>query len=69
MKTMTCKELGGECDEKLSAGSWDEMVTVMVKHVTENHPDVAKKMEEMHKEDPKRWGRETKPKWDAAPED
>jgi hypothetical protein len=25
-------------------------------------------MEKMHNEDPKKWGRETKPKWDAAPE-
>ena len=64
MKTMTCKELGGKCDQKLSAGSWDEMV----KHVMTTHPDVAKEMEKMHNADPKKWGRETKPKWDAAPE-
>ena len=69
MKTLTCKELGGTCDEKLSAGSWDEIVTVMTRHVMEKHPDVAKKMEAMHNEDPKRWSRETKPKWDAAPEE
>ena len=68
MKTMTCKELGGICDEKLSASSWDEMVMAMVKHVTEKHPDLAKRMEKMHNEDPKRWGRETKPKWDATAE-
>lgn len=68
MKAMTCKELGGSCDEKLSASSWEEMVSVMVKHVTEKHPDVYKQMEKMHNEDPKRWGRETKPKWDAASE-
>ena len=29
MKTMTCKGLGGPCDQKLSAGSWDEMVQTM----------------------------------------
>jgi hypothetical protein len=45
------------------------MVGLMVKHVTENDPDVGKRMEQMHDEDPKKWGRETKPKWDAAPED
>jgi predicted small metal-binding protein len=69
MRTLTCKELGGACDQKLSASSWDEMVKTMVGHVTENHPDLAKKMEKMHKEDPKRWGRETKPKFDAAPDE
>jgi predicted small metal-binding protein len=68
MKVLTCKELGGKCDQKLSANSWDEMVQVMTKHVMEKHPDVAKSMEEMHNAEPKRWGRETKPKWDAAPE-
>jgi predicted small metal-binding protein len=69
MKTMTCKDLGGSCDQKLSAASWNEMVGLMVKHVTENHPEVAKQMERMHNEDPKKWGRETKPKWEATPED
>jgi len=25
-------------------------------------------MEKMHNEDPKKWGREMKPKWEATPE-
>jgi predicted small metal-binding protein len=66
MKTMTCKDLGGACDQKLSADSWDEMVGLIARHVTANHPDVAKRMERMHNEDPKKWGRETKPKWEAT---
>lgn len=69
MKTMQCKDLGGTCEERLSAESWDEIVQVMTKHVMQKHPDVAKKMEQMHNEDPKKWSRETKPKWDAAPEE
>ena len=68
MKTMTCRELGGTCDQRLSANSWDEMVKVMTRHVLDTHPDVARQMEKMHNEDPKRWGREHKPKWEAAPE-
>lgn len=67
MKTLTCKELGGECDEKISATSWDEMVEKMTKHVMDTHPDTAKKMEEMHAEDPEKWGKEMKPKFEAAP--
>jgi hypothetical protein len=43
------------------------MVQVMTKHVMEKHPDVSKEMEKMHNADPKRWGSEMKPKWDAAP--
>ena len=45
------------------------MVQAMTKHVMEKHPDVAKEMAAMHKEDPKKWGKEMKPKWDAAVED
>lgn len=65
MKTMTCRELGGPCNEKLSASSWDEMVKTMTKHVMASHPDTAKEMERMHKQDPNKWGREMKPKWEA----
>ena len=67
MKTMTCRELGGKCDQRLSADSWEEMVKAMTKHVMAQHPDLAKDMEKMHNQDPKRWSREMRPKWDAAP--
>lgn len=67
MKTMSCKELGGECDTQLSAETWNEMVDKMTKHVMANHSDLAKRMEEMYKEDPHKWGRTYKPKWDAVP--
>ena len=67
MKTLTCKELGGKCDQPLSASSWDEMVQKITHHVMECHPDVAKDMERMHNQDPEKWGREMKPKWDSAP--
>ena len=68
MKTITCKELGGTCNEKLSAETWDGIGKAMTKYVMEQHPDVAKAMEAMDKEDSKRWGREMKPKWEAAPQ-
>ena len=68
MKTMTCRELGGSCDQTLSADSWDDMVKTMTDHVMKNHPDVAEKMKAMHEKDPKAWDKEMKPKWDAAPE-
>jgi predicted small metal-binding protein len=68
MKTMSCRELGGPCDAKLSASSWDEMVKRMTKHVMDQHPQTAKEMEKMHAADPKKWGEQTKPKWDAKPD-
>jgi hypothetical protein len=63
---MTCKELGGVCNQKLSAASWDEIVQVMTRHVIDKHPALAKEMEKMHNHDPKEWARDTKPKWDAT---
>lgn len=68
MKTMTCRELGGPCDEELSASTWDDMVSTMTDHVMENHPETANEMERMHEEDPEMWGRKMKPKWEAKPE-
>ena len=68
MKTMTCSELGGPCEQKLTADSWDEMVQKMTAHVMAEHPETAKEMEQMHNGDPEAWGKEMKPKWEAAPE-
>jgi predicted small metal-binding protein len=68
MRVMTCRELGGPCDQRLSAQNWDEMVKAMTKHVMEKHPETAKAMEKMHNDDPKKWGKEMKPKWDAKAE-
>lgn len=68
MKTMTCKSLGGPCEQKLAATSWDEMVHAITKHVMEKYPATAKEMEKMHQNDPKKWGREMKPKWDVTPD-
>lgn len=68
MKTMTCRSLGGPCEQKLSAPSRNEMVQTMTKYVIEKHPDTAKAMEKMHNEDPKKWASEMKPKWDATPQ-
>ncbi len=33
MKSMTCRQLGGECDQKLSATCWNDMVGTLTKHV------------------------------------
>ena len=68
MKTMTCKELGGPCEKKLTAPSWDEMVKTMTAHVMQEHQQTAKDMQKMHEQDPKKWGREMRPKWDSKPE-
>jgi len=35
MKTMTCKQLGGACDQKFHANSFDEIATMVSKHARE----------------------------------
>jgi hypothetical protein len=69
MKTMTCRELGGECDKAFTTETPREMVEAMTAHVISEHPDTAKAMERMHNEDPDKWGKEFKRKWEATPED
>jgi hypothetical protein len=32
MKTMTCKQLGGACDQKFSANTFDEIASMSKKH-------------------------------------
>jgi predicted small metal-binding protein len=35
MKTMTCEELGGACDQTFSAATFDEITTMVSKHARE----------------------------------
>ncbi len=69
MKTMTCRDLGGPCDHKLSAGSWNEMVEVMTRHLEEHHPETAVEIERMNEENPGEWEREMELKWEKIHED
>jgi predicted small metal-binding protein len=69
MKTITCEDLGGPCKQKLSAGSWVEMVEVMNKHVEENHPETAVEMEKMNSEDPEAWSKKMESVWEESIED
>ncbi len=50
MKTMTCAQMGGECDAKISGSTPDEMITNGMKHLEESHPEMA---EDVKKSDPK----------------
>lgn len=51
MKTMTCKQLGGVCDEKFTAATFEEMAALSKKHGMEmfqaNDADHLKVMVEM----------------------
>jgi len=41
MKTLTCKELGGKCDQKFPAATWDELAQALGAYQpTPTHPTV-----------------------------
>jgi hypothetical protein len=68
MKTMTCSELGGTCDRRLSAETWQGIPALMMTYFPEKHPVVAANMEEMIA-DPREWMREVRKEWEATPEE
>ena len=70
MKTLTCKQMGGPCDEKITAGSYKEMMDKGWEHVAKAHPEMAKDIQAMPKDDPKmvEWEKGFKAEYEAAPE-
>ena len=76
MKTMTCKQLGGACDKKFHAETFEEMAALSKQHVMEMfqaqdeaHLKVMAEMKELAK-DPnnmKEWMEKKKAEFDALP--
>lgn len=70
MKTMTCREMGGMCDEAMSAGTAEEMMESGMKHLAEKHPEMAASIKSMPKDDPAMvaWYEKFMKDWSATPE-
>ena len=62
--------MGGMCDEALKAESYDEMMMVGMKHLEAKHPDMAKDIKAMPKDDPAmlEWEVEFKKTWADTPD-
>ncbi len=78
MKTMTCNQLGGACDKKFHAGTFDEMAEMSKKHSEEKfqigdeqHLAARNKMMELMKspEAMTMWFEKKKKEFDSLPED
>jgi predicted small metal-binding protein len=69
MKTMTCADLSGPCDAKMTAATPDELVKMAMAHVESAHPDLAAKVKAMPKEETEKWMADFTAKWNARPED
>ena len=78
MKTMTCKQLGGACDEEFRAETFEEVASLSRQHGAKMHneqdPEHLKAMAEIHQlmQDPaamKAWFDEKRRLFEATPED
>jgi hypothetical protein len=71
MKTMTCKQMGGPCDEQIHGETPEEMTNNGTEHLKAAHPDMAAAMMAMPKDDPKmvEWFKKFQEDWDKTPED
>ena len=77
MKTMTCKQLGGACDKKFHAKTFDEIAELSKKHGMEMyqkgdnaHIEAINKMQEMMKtpEAMKQWFEQKRSEFEASSE-
>lgn len=71
MKTMTCRQMGGMCDHKMTAATSDEMMKIGMEHLEAAHPQMAADIKAMPKDDPKmvEWYNKFMADWAALPED
>ncbi len=78
MKTMTCKQLGGVCDEIFQADTFDEIAQLSMAHGTQMfqkqdiaHLEVMNEMRELMQkpEELSKWIESKKELFDALPED
>jgi predicted small metal-binding protein len=75
MKTMTCKQMGGGCDEQIQGSTAQEMVTNGSKHLMESAVEEDKQARQMMEDmqnDPvaqKKWMDDFEQKFAQLPED
>ena len=70
---MTCSEIGGVCEEKITGVTFDEIAQKGYNHIAQMTDEEHKKMKEMidnsSDEQKQKWMEETTKKFEAAPED
>jgi predicted small metal-binding protein len=70
MKTMTCAQLGGPCETKITADTSEEMMTKGMAHLESDHPQMAADIKAMPKDDPQvvAWSEKFMQDWANTPE-
>jgi predicted small metal-binding protein len=71
MKTMTCSQLGGPCEAKMSGNTPDELMMNGMKHLESAHPQMAADVKSAPKDDPRmtEWSKKFKKDWENTPDD
>lgn len=69
MKTITCRAMGGMCDEKLTADTYEGMMEVGMAHAQAMHPEMAENIKKMPKDDPLMvaWEKDFMKTWEETP--
>lgn len=62
--------MGGMCDASLQANTYDEMMTVGMKHLEAVHPEMAESVKGMAKDDPMmvEWEKNFRKTWADTPD-
>ncbi len=65
---MTCREMGGTCDESMTSNTPEEMMEHGNAHVAASHPEILEQMKAMSTEEVDAWKAEFMKKWEATPD-
>ena len=69
MKNISCADLGGPCNEMISGNTPEELSKNGTAHVQMVHPEMAKDMANMSKEEGDKWTNDVlMPKWNSTPD-
>lgn len=63
---MTCKDMGGSCDAKMTAGSADEMIKMGMDHAHASHPELVETMKGMSADETAAWNADMTEKFENA---
>ncbi len=72
MKSLTCSQFGGPCEEPFTGETLDVLVKTATEHVMSSNDDAhkatAEQMQNMSDEELNAWNAEMQTKFDAAPD-
>jgi hypothetical protein len=70
MKTMTCSQMGGMCDQAITAATPEEMISLGMEHLKVSHPEMIASIESMPADHPLmvEWKKKFDEEWEKTPE-